>query len=168
MIQHAGASAARGSAVGRAHRVRGVRVLFGVLISSAVLVSACDSNPYDPSQKPVVAVTAIGASSQLQITWQPAGAQLVRVYRGAVAGDGYGANLMWSIAATGNNTLASGVSYGEATPAGGSTDFPARPLIAGERYTAEVTRRDPKGKGDGFTNTSNRYVGTVTFTYSPP
>jgi hypothetical protein len=57
----------------------------------------------------------------------------------------------------------SGVPYG-VSPAGGTTDFAARPLVAGETYTAQVTRQDPKGSGDGFTNTANRYVGTATFT----
>jgi hypothetical protein len=27
----------------------------------------------------------------------------------------------------------------------------------------QVSRMDPKGKGDGFTNTANRYVNTQTF-----
>jgi hypothetical protein len=36
--------------------------------------------------------------------------------------------------------------------------------VPGEVYPAQVTRQDPKGSGDGFTNTRNRYVGTVTFT----
>jgi len=42
------------------------------------------------------------------ISWQPAGAQLLRVHRGVSADDGYSSNLVWSIAATGVNSLASG------------------------------------------------------------
>lgn len=138
--------------------------LFGVF----ALASACTANPYDPSQKPVVAANTTSTAPHLTITWQPAGAQLVRVYRGSVAGDGYGESLMWSIAANSSNSLASGVLYGHASPSGGTTDVAAKPLVPGERYTIEVTRRDPKGSGDGFTNTRNRYVGTATFTYVVP
>ena len=125
-----------------------------------VAATACDRNPYDPAQQPRVTV-AYRAGVPV-IEWQPSGAQLVRVYRGATAGDGYGDRLVWSIAATTGNSLVSGVAYG-AAPSGGTTDVAARPLLAGETYTAQVTRQDPRGTGDGFTNTGNRYVGTTTF-----
>ena len=42
--------------------------------------------------------------------------------------------------------------------------MPPTQLVGGQVYTAQVTRLDPKGTGDGFTNTGNRYVGTATFT----
>ncbi len=126
----------------------------------ALLAAACDRNPYDPAQQPRVTVTVRAGVPVIE--WQPSGAQLVRVYQGATAGDGYGERLMWSIAATTRNSLASGVAYG-AAPAGGTTDVAARPLLAGETYTVQVTRQDPRGTGDGFTNTGNRYVGTTTF-----
>jgi hypothetical protein len=128
-----------------------------------LLGTACSINPYDPAQKPHVTVTQAGTERTVTIHWQPAGAQLVRVFRGSVAGDGYGESLMWSIAATTENSIQSGVVYGSA-PATGTTDVPAKPLVAGEEYTAQVIRRDPRGSGDGFTNTANRYVGTATFT----
>ena len=131
-----------------------------------MLAAACDVNPHDPAQEPRVTVTQGAAGSPI-IAWQPAGAQLVRVYRGARAGDGYGPDLMWSIAASTKNSLASGVSYG-AAPIGGTTDVQARPLLPGATYTAQVTRQDPKASGDGFTNTANRYVGTATFTVATP
>jgi len=138
------------------------------LLALATAATACDVNPYDASQRPTVAVTPINTSPFVVISWQPSGAQLVRVYRGSVAGDGYGESLMWSIAANGDNSLVSGVPYGDGSPSGGSTDVPAKPLVHGERYTVEVTRRDPKGSGGGFTNTGNRYVGTATFTHTVP
>jgi len=127
-----------------------------------IAAAACDINPYDPAQRPRVTVTQVAGGSPV-IGWEPAGAQLVRVYRGPVAGDGYGDRLVWSIAANARNGLVSGVAYG-AAPSGGTTDVEARPLVAGEIYTAQVTRHDPKASGDGFTNTANRYVGTATFT----
>lgn len=128
-----------------------------------VLGAACDVNPYDPAQQPRVTVTQVAPGPAVTIEWQPAGAQLVRVYRGSAAGDGYGDSLVWSIAAVTKNSLPSRVTYG-ATPTGGTADVAAKPLVAGETYTAQVTRHDPKGSGDGFTNTANRYVGTATFT----
>ena len=133
-----------------------------LLTALALLASACDVNPHDPAQEPRVTVTRLDAGGAIAIEWHPAGAQLVRVYRGSAAGDGYTDQLMWSVAATSRNGLVSGIRYG-ATPAGGTTDVPAKPLVPGELYTAQVIRQDPKGSGDGFTNTSNRYVGTATF-----
>lgn len=129
---------------------------------------ACDSNPYDAAQQPSVTVAQQNGVAQVVISWQPEGAQLVRVYRGATAGDGYSDDLMWSIAATGKNSLRSGVTYAATSIVGGTTDVAARPLLAGRTYTVEVTRADPRGKGDGFTNTSNRYVGTATFLGTVP
>jgi hypothetical protein len=123
-------------------------------------VISCDVNPYDASQRPTVTVTVGGAEAPVRIGWQPADAQVVRVYTGT----GDTGALVWSVSATGANTLVSGLAYGEASPIGGATDVPARPLAAGATYTVEVIRRDPKGSGDGFTNTSNRYVGTARFT----
>ena len=127
-------------------------------------VVACDRNPYDATQQPRVTVANSNVVSSVVISWQPSGAQLVRVYRGATAGDGYTANLMWSIAASAKNSLQSGVQFGVAAPPGGTTDVLAQPLVAGVQYTVQVTRQDPKGSGDGFTNTRNRYVGTLSFT----
>jgi hypothetical protein len=150
-------------------RPRQQRWRCALLIGAAWAVAACDANPFDATQQPQVAVAAgSGKSSTVVITWQPAGAQLVRVYRGAAAGDGYTASLMWSIAATSANSLASGVIYGTASPTGGQTDVPAKALVAGETYTVQVTRRDPKGTGDGFTNTGNQYVGTASFVLAIP
>ena len=136
------------------------RFLRSAALTLVVLAAACDSNPYDDSQRPRVSVVAAPTPA---ISWQPDGAQLVRVYRGTVAGDGYGPDLWWSIAATSRNSLVSGVTYGSASPAGGTVEVAAKPLVPGQSYTVEVTRADPKGKGEGFTNTSNRYVGTATF-----
>jgi hypothetical protein len=135
--------------------------------AAATALLACGRNPYDPTQVPRVVATT-GGTAALSISWQPEGAQLVRVYRGATAGDGYTLALVWSVAATARNSLASPVPYGSAAPAGGSTDRASSPLVPGEVYTVQVTRQDPKGTGDGFTNTANRYVGTVTFTAAAP
>ena len=135
-----------------------------LIVMCAVLFSACDVNPYDVSQERRVTVTPAVGASRVVISWQPDGAQLVRVYAGTAAGDGYSTALVWSIAASGTNALVSGVDYGATAPAGGRTDVPAKALQPGLSYTVQVTRADPKGAGDGFMYTSNRYVGTKTFT----
>lgn len=140
-----------------------MRVFHTVLATIVLLTAACDVNPFDAAQVPRVAVTTGGGAGPVIITWQPDGAQLVRVYRGTQAGDGYSATLVWSVVATGENTLQSGLRYGAATPPGGRTDVAAQALFAGESYTVQVTRQDPKGSGSGFTNTNNRYVGTASF-----
>ncbi|MEO7521535.1 MAG: hypothetical protein ABIW79_06935 [Gemmatimonas sp.] len=129
------------------------------LVMTACL--GCDANPYDARQRPQVSVLPVTVDN-VTISWQPDGAQMVRVYRGPAAGDGYGDQLLWSIVANAKNGLRSGLRYGAASD-GAAVDVPARPLSAGALYTVEVTRADPRGRGDGFTNTANRYVGTSTF-----
>ncbi len=139
------------------------RILRAMPIVACVLLLGCDSNPFDEAQVPQITVTPVVAIPVVRFSWQPAGAQLLRVYRGPSAGDGYSDALVWSIAATGNNTLVSGIEYGDKVLQGGTTDVASKPMIPGQTYTVEITRRDPKGKGDGFTNTSNRYVNTRSF-----
>lgn len=132
------------------------------LVVAVACLAACDANPFDPAQQPVVSVSV--ADGAPRIAWAPDGAQLVRVWRGAQAGDGYSEALMWSIGATdGRNGIAAPVTVGVVPPSA-QEDWPLRSLVPGAVYTAEVTRRDPRGRGDGFTNTGNRYVGTATFT----
>jgi hypothetical protein len=130
----------------------------------AALLLACDSNPYDPRQVPKIRVTPVIAAPVVSFAWEPEGAALLRVYSGTVAGDGYSATLVWSIAATSRNSLASGVEYGTTRPVGGATDVAAKLLVPGAPYTVQISRADPKGKGDSFLGTSNRYVNTQTFT----
>ena len=130
------------------------------LVVLAVLVAGCDVNPFDEAEVPVVTVTA---GDPPTIAWTPAGAQLLRVYRGAQPGDGYGPALVWEVQARdGQNGLRVPVSYG-VEPAGGVVSVPAGALVVGQPYTVEIRRYDEAGSGDGFTNTRNDYVGTATF-----
>ena len=135
-------------------------------MTAAVAGLGCDVNPYDPSQVPRITITPVVAAPLVKIAWTPEGAQLLRVYRGTVA-DGVSANIVWSVSATGPNSLRSGIEYGENPPPGGNIDVPAKALILGQAYTVQISRRDPKGTGDGFTNTSNRYESVQTFTLGP-
>ena len=147
---------ATATAVSRRTLLRGVPLI-------ACFLFACDSNPFDAAQVPQITVTPVIAIPVVRFAWQPAGAQQLRVYRGATAGDGYTDALVWSIVATGSNTLVSGLEYGDKVLQGGTTDVASKPMVPGQTYTVEVTRRDPRATGDGFTNTSNRYVNTRTF-----
>ena len=135
-----------------------------VLLTASTAFFAGCGNSFDKTQVPTITVTPVIALPLVRIAWTPAGAALVRVYKGTQAGSGYGDALVWSIAASGRNSLQPGVEYGTTIPVGGFTDVAAKPLTPGQPYTVEVTRADPRGTGDGFTNTSNRYVGTRTFT----
>lgn len=135
------------------------------LAATAILAIACDVNPFDRTQVPRITVTPVIAAPLVVIAWTPTGANLVRVYKGTTAGQGYGEALVWSIAATSGNSLMSSVEYGtSAALVGATTDVAAKPLILGQPYTVEVSRTDPKGTGSGFTSTGNRYVSTQTFT----
>ncbi len=133
-----------------------------VCLALVAALAACDSHPYDARQAPVVSVST--ASGAAVVSWMPGGAQLVRVYRGAQAGDGYGPALVWSVASpTYGNTIAAPVTVG-VTPYGATVDVAlAAPLVPGETYTVEVTRADAAGSGEGFTNTRHRYAGTAMF-----
>ena len=129
----------------------------------AVLViglGGCDSNPFDQTQVPIVTVS--GGDAPV-ISWTPEGALLVRVYRGAEAGDGYTPDLIWDVSANdGRNGLQSPLAYG-GVPTGGEETREAGALVAGEPYTVWVLRYDEAGSGDGFTNTRRNYTGTATF-----
>ena len=130
------------------------------VLAACGLLAACDQNPFDAAQKPVVTVQP-GAPPV--IAWTPAGARLVRVYRGTTAGDGYTPDLVWWVAGAWGNGLRAPIPYG-VVPAGATADVPAAPLVAGQPYTVWVLRDDPEGSGEGFSNTRNRYAGTATFT----
>jgi hypothetical protein len=149
--------------VGAARRARAASRCLLLAISLPVLLSRCDSNSFDSAQVPRVTATPNLSLPVVFFTFLPDSVQQIRVYRGATAGDGYTDALVWSLVATAKNSIRSGVEYGRAAAAGAMTDVPAKPLLAGQTYTVQVTRADPKGTGDGFTNTSNRYVGTATF-----
>lgn len=137
------------------------RRLFAPLVCS-VLVTSCSDDSFDRSQVPRITVTPVVALPLVRFSWEPAGAQELRVYRGTVA-DGNAGNLMWSITATGTNTLASGVEYGDEPPRGGTTSLAARQLVPGQPYTVQVSRRDPSGAVAGPTGTPNRYAAVQTF-----
>lgn len=134
------------------------------LVPALAVLLACDGNPYDKTQIPLITLTPVVAAPLITIAWQPAGAQQVRVYKGTVA-NGQSDLLMWSITGTGKNSLVSGIEYGTTNPPGGGVDAAAKPLVAGQPYTVQVSRVDPKG-GDsgGLTSAGARYQNTQTFT----
>jgi hypothetical protein len=95
-------------------------------------------------------------------SWTPAGAQQIQVYRGTVV-DGNSANVVWSITASGFNSIESGVEYGRNPPPGGTTLVPARPLVPGQPYTVQVSRVDPRNPVGSVSGTRYRYQNVQTF-----
>ncbi len=123
-------------------------------------IAGCGIHSFDESQVPVVSVDPSGA--QPVISWTPQQAYRLTVYAGTADGDGLGA--LWSTYATEYaNQLNSPVTYGVVPAGSTSTGRAAPPLEAGQTYTVTVRRKDPKGTGDGFTNTHKNYVGKKTF-----
>lgn len=124
-----------------------------------LLISGCAGwHPYDNSQVPTVTV---GKGLMPLISWTPAEAYELHVYAGEEDGDGIG--VLWTAKMGGGyeNTLISPITYGITPP--GADLAPAPPLEKDKTYTITVIRKDPKGEGDGFSNTRHRYVGKVTF-----
>ena len=113
---------------------------------------------YDESQVPAITV---GEGLQPMISWTPDTAYELKVYEGAEDGDSFG--VIWYASGGGgyDNNLQSPVTYG--VPPAGSEGRGAPDLEAGKTYTVTVTRKDPKGSGDGFQNTRHRYHGKQTF-----
>jgi hypothetical protein len=134
------------------------------LLLTAALLLGCGGSDYDKTQVPVITVTPVIALPIVRIAWTPAGAQLVRVYKGTSASGGVDPSLVWSISATSSNSLVSGIEYGTNPPPGGTTEVPAQRLELGQPYTVQVSRDDPTGANGGFTATGPRYVNTQTFT----
>ncbi len=131
-----------------------------------MLLLACDSNPFDKAQIPVITITPVIALPLVSIAWTPVGAQMVRVYKGSVAND-QADLVVWSVTGTGLNTLVSPLEYGKTNPAGGTVDTPAKPLVLGQAYTVVVSRVDPKQASKvGITTAAARYQQSQTFTLS--
>lgn len=135
-----------------------------LLPAFGAMLLACDSNPYDVTQIPKITIVPVVALPLVKISWEPAGAQQVRVYKGTQA-NGQSDVLVWSITGSGKNSLVSGIEYGTTNPAGGDVDVAAKALTPGQPYTVQVSRVDPKG-GDtgGLTAAGARYQNTQTFT----
>jgi len=139
-----------------------MRPALPTLLAAAVLTAlpACDQNPFDRAQVPVLSVAN---GTPPVFSWTPAGASFFRVFRGGSTRDGL-APIVWAVLAKTprSNGLAGPITYG-VVPATADENVPAQALVAGQTYTAELVRHDPKGTGDGFTNTSNTYRDTVVF-----
>ena len=126
-------------------------------------VASCSGDDFDSSQVPRITVTPVIAATLVVVSWEPAGAQQVQVYKGTVA-DGNSVNLVWSISGSNTNTLASGIEYGTNPPRGGVTLVAAQPLVRGQPYTVQVSRVDPKNVSGSVSGARYRYQNTQTFT----
>lgn len=129
-----------------------------LLAATLFTITGCGGiHSFDKSQVPVISV---GPGVQPVISWTPQQAYQLNVYAGSQDGDGLG--VLWNTRSTDyENQLSSPVTYG--VPPSGSEGRSAPPLEPGQTYTVTVTRKDPKGSGDGFTNTRHRYIGKKTF-----
>lgn len=137
-----------------------------MLPAVAALLMACDSDPFDASQVPTIRITPLVALPLVSIAWTPEGAQQVRVYKGSVVDD-QADLVVWSVTATGPNTLVSPIEYGSTRPTGGTADTPAKPIVLGQAYTVVVSRIDPKKVSKlGITSALPRYQRSQTFTLS--
>lgn len=133
-------------------------------MATSAFVLGCSGDSYDAAEIPRITVTPVVAAPLVRIAWTPAGASQVRVYKGTVAfDDGSGGLLMWSVTSSAKNSLVSGIEYGDNPPAGGATDVVAKPLVGGQSYTVQVSRRDPKDPKDGLNGVEYRYTNTITF-----
>ncbi len=115
-------------------------------------------NPFDQSQ--VAIITTAVTDSIATISWTPAGAYRIRIYEGSYDGDDGYNGVVWSATAEDfSNVLVS--PYVAGSDPGIESGNPV--LLPGQNYTVTVRRRDPKGTGDGFTNTSKVYIGELAF-----
>ncbi len=133
------------------------------LVASALTVLSCSGDTFDSAQVPQITVSPVIALPVVRIAWTPSGAQLVRVYRGTSAGQGLSEDLMWSVTASGPNSIASGLEYGNSMPSGGAIEYAAKPLVLGQPYTVQVSRLDPARKTTVL-SAAPRYVNTQVFT----
>ena len=134
------------------------------VVPALALLLACSGDAFDKAQVPIITITPVIALPLVRIAWKPEGAQQVRVYKGTVA-TGQADLLMWSITGTGQNSLVSSIEYGTTNPVNGGVDAAAKPLVAGQPYTVQVSRVDPKGgSSGGITAAGARYQNTQTFT----
>ena len=129
-----------------------------LLVVALSTITGCGIHSFDESQVPVISVDASG--TRPVISWTPEQAYRLDVYAGEQDGDGL--SVLWNVRpAEYANQLNSPVTYG-VVPAGFDVRA-APPLEVGQTYTVTVRRKDPKGTGDGFTNTHKNYVGKKTF-----
>jgi hypothetical protein len=144
-------------------RFPGVRALTCVAVAAAMLACS-ESNPFDDTQVPRIAVSPVLAIPVVTFSWTPAGAQQIRVFKGTTTSDDP-ALLWWSITGTSKNSLVSSIEYGVLNPVGGRLDLRGKLLVPGQPYTVEVSRADPNSDdAGGITGTGARYRNTQTFT----
>lgn len=135
-------------------------IFLALTLALAITQLHCSVNPFDESQVPIIEF--FSEDSSMKIAWTPNNAYRIRIYEGSYDGtDGY-SGVVWSATYT---EYANGISspyildtVQEGVEVTGEPDFQA-----GQMYTITVRRKDPKGSGDGFTNTRNNYIASQTF-----
>jgi len=135
-------------------------IYLALVLTLAVTQLHCSVNPFDESQVPIIEL--FSEDSAMRISWTPSDAWRVRIYEGNDDGsDGY-AGLVWSATYSEyENGISSPFEIGSSQTSVEETGEAV--FEAGELYTITVRRKDPKGSGDGFSNTRNNYIGRKTF-----
>ncbi len=137
-----------------------VQILSALLIAGALALGSCSINPFDDQQVPVIEVRK-GSAGEMIIAWTPQGAWHVRVLEGEVDPKDPvntrppSKDVIWGIG-EGERSVRSPVTVG-VEQTGTETTGEPKELVAGTTYSVYVLRHDPKGSGDGFTNTHNTY-----------
>lgn len=131
-----------------------------LLIAGTLALVSCSINPFNEGEVPVIDVRK-GNSGEMVISWKPQGAWHVRVLEGEVDPKDPvntrppSKNVIWGIGEA-ERPVRSPVTVG-VEQTGTETTGEPKELVAGRTYSVYVLRHDPKGSGDGFTNTRNTY-----------
>lgn len=142
----------------------------GTLFFSFV-ISSCGIHPRDNSQIPII---KISKGVKPEISWQSGKVYQVAIFDGIYTGDPRNSNsAIWSISApVYENKVYSPIVYGASVDGliskvkgiiVNNSDNKTAALEAGKTYTIAVDRKDPKGSGDGFSNTHHTYVAKKQF-----
>lgn len=118
------------------------------LICILLISTGCGIHRFDQDQVPVI---SISGGQYPVISWVPPNAYQISIYKGIKAGDGSIGEIWNKGRNTGYQNKLNSPVISNAT------------LESGETYTIAIQRKDIKGKGNGFSNTRHRYVGTKTF-----
>lgn len=135
-------------------------IYLAIALFLAVTRLHCSVNPFDESQVPIIEV--FSEDSSMRIAWTPNNAYRIRIYEGSYDGtDGY-SGVVWSATF---DEYANGIRspYEIGMSQDGVEVTGDGVFTSGQMYTITVRRKDPKGSGDGFTNTNNNYIASQPF-----
>ena len=113
-----------------------------------LMQTGCGIHRFDHSKVPIISVSK---GQNPTISWTPPNAYQIGIDEGDQVGNG-------SIGEIWNKGRRTGYSNKLNSPIKVEVT-----LTLGKTYSIYVQRKDPKGTGNGFSNTHKRYIGTKTF-----